>query len=114
MFKTIEVAGLSVGTVYKTVAIGTFCCIVPLCTLMGFFALFGANTLAWNGHPVTGVSGLFAGPLIGAFIAGCAVVLWGSACAIGLWIYSKFFSFTIAVREIQNPVSTFDLSSTSR
>jgi hypothetical protein len=106
MFKRIEVARLSVGSVYKTVAIGTFSCIVPFCTLMGLFALFGAKTLAWNNHPVTGISGLFAGPFIGVFIGGCVVALWGSACAIGLWIYSKFFSFTIAVREIQIPGSS--------
>jgi len=100
MFKKIEVARLSAGSVYKLVAIGTFCCLVPLCTLMGLFALFGAHTLAWNNRPVTGISGFFAGPFIGAFIGGCVVALWGSACVLGLWIYSRFFSFTIAVREM--------------
>src|ERR1700743_3214231 len=99
MFKKIEVVRLSAGSVYKMFAIGTFSCVVPFCTVMGFFALFGANTLAWNSHPITGFSGLLAGPFIGAFIGGCFVALWGSACVLGLWIYTKFFSFTIAVLE---------------
>lgn len=99
MFKRIEVWRLSAGSVYKLLAIGTFCCVVPLCTLMGLFALFGAGTLSWNDQPVTGISGLLAGPFIGAFIGGCFVALWGSGCVLGLWIYSKFFSFTIALQE---------------
>lgn len=100
MFKKIEVARLSTGTAYKLFAIGTFCSIVPLCTLLGFFALFGLHTLAWNGQPVTGLSGLLAGPLIGAFIGACFIALWGTACVVGLWIYSCFFSFRIAVQEV--------------
>lgn len=101
MFRKIEVARLSAGTVYKLFAIGTFCSIIPLCTVMGFFALFGLHTLAWNGQPVTGLSGLLAGPFIGAFIAAFFVALWGTACVVGLWIYSCFFSFNVTVQEIE-------------
>ena len=72
-----------------------------MCALMGLFALFGAGTLSWNDKPVTGISGLLAGPFIGVFIGGCFVALWGSMCVLGLWIYSRFFSFTIALQEAQ-------------
>jgi len=101
MFKKIEVMRLSVGTVYKLFAIGTFCFVIPLCTLLGFFAMFGAHTLAWNGQPVTGPSGIVAGPFIGAFIGAMFVALWGTGCVVGLWIYSCFFSFTITVQETE-------------
>jgi hypothetical protein len=101
MYKKIEVLRLSVGSVYKLLAIGTLCSIVPFCTLMGVIALFGSHTLSWNDQPVTGISGLIAGPFIGAFIGGCFVAFWGSACVLGLWIYSRFFSYTITVQEVQ-------------
>lgn len=101
MYKKIDISRLSAGSVYKLLAIGSLCSIVPFCTLMGLFALFGYDTLSWNDQPVTGISGLLAGPFIGAFIGGCFVALWGSACVLGLWIYSKFFSYTIAVQEVQ-------------
>ena len=101
MYKKIEVSRLSAGSVYKLLAIGTLCSIVPFCTLMGVFALFGSHTLSWNDQPVTGISGLLAGPFIGAFVGGCFVALWGSAVVLGLWIYSKLFSYTITVREVQ-------------
>ena len=100
MYKKIEVSRLSAGSVYKMLAIGTLCSIVPFSTLMGLFALFGSDTLSWNDQPVTGISGLLAGPFIGAFIGGCLVALWGSACVLGLWIYSKFFRYRIAVDEV--------------
>lgn len=101
MFKRIEVWRLSAGSVYKLLSIGTFFSVVPFCTLMGLFALFGAGTLSWNDEPVTGISGLLAGPFIGAFISGLFVAIWGSGCVLGLWIYSRFFSITIAVQEVQ-------------
>ena len=101
MYRKIEVLRLSAGSIYKLLAIGTLCSIVPFCALMGVFSLFGSHTLSWNDQPVTGISGLLAGPFIGAFIGGCFVALWGSVCVLGLWVYSKFFSYTITVQEVQ-------------
>jgi hypothetical protein len=100
MYKKIEISHLSAGSVYKLLAIGTLCSIVPFCTLMGVLALSGSHTLSWNDQPVTGISGLLAGPFIGAFIGGCFVALWGTVVVLGLWIYSKLFSYTIAVHEV--------------
>ncbi len=40
MYKKIEISRLSAGSVYELLAIGSFCSIVPFCTLMGLFALF--------------------------------------------------------------------------
>lgn len=100
MYKKIEISRLSAGSVYKLLAIGALCSFIPFCTLMGVFALFGSHTLSWNDQPVTGIPGLLAGPFIGAFIGGCGVALWGSICVLGLWAYSKFFSYTITVQEV--------------
>lgn len=99
MFKFVEIYRLSAGSVFKLVAIGSFCSIIPLCMLFGVFALFGAHTLSWNGQPVTGVSALLAAPFIGAFIGGIFAVFFGSMCALGLWIYSRFLTLTISIQE---------------
>lgn len=98
MFKPIRVRRLSTGTIYKLVAVGLACSLVPLSILFGVAALFGANTVTWNGQHLTGVTGLIASPLIGLFTAAIATLLLGSACGLGLWLYSLVRPITIVVR----------------
>ena len=43
---------LRTGSVFRLVAAGTFCSIVPFFTLMGVLALFGMDSLKWNNVPV--------------------------------------------------------------
>lgn len=38
MYKKIDISRLSAGSVYKLLAIGSLCSIVPFCTLMGLHA----------------------------------------------------------------------------
>jgi hypothetical protein len=63
---------------------------IPLGVLFGVLALFGFNTVSWNGQPLHGFGGLIGGPLMGAFMALSFTAILGSAAALGLWLYSRF------------------------
>jgi hypothetical protein len=102
MFKIVEIRRISTGSIYKLFAIGFLCSLLPLCMLMGLCSVFGAGTVSWNGSPVTGIAGLFASPFIGAFLCAIFVAVYGSLCALGLWIYSRFLTFTIAIQEFSD------------
>jgi len=66
---------------------------------MGIFALFGFHTVTWNHQPITGVAGLLASPLIGAFVATVFTALFGVCLTFGLWLYSKMRPLTLQVVE---------------
>lgn len=58
--------------------------------LCGIAAVFGAQTVSWNGQYVTGVNGLFSAMLMWPFFSlffSCFLWLFGS---FGLWIYSFY------------------------
>jgi branched-subunit amino acid ABC-type transport system permease component len=98
MFKEITVNRVSAGTLFKLVAIGLSITFILFSVLMGCFALFGAHTVTWNKHPLTGFSGLVASPFIGILIAVIFTIFLGSCMAFGLWLYSKFKPLTLLVR----------------
>ena len=99
MFTLIRIERLSVGSIFKLIAIGMGCSFVPLCVFFGILAAFGAQTVTWNGQHLTGVSGLLVSPLIGLMVSGIGAVLLGSACAFGLWVYSLVRPMSILVKE---------------
>ena len=102
MSKTIEtrVTRLTAGTVFRLVGVGLVCSMVPFSLLMGVFALFGAETVEWDGKPITGINGLLLSPAIGLFISAIFTLIMGTAIAIGLWIYSFFSPLEISYREL--------------
>jgi hypothetical protein len=61
MFTTVTVKRLGFGSVYKLIAVGMVCDMVPLGVVFGVMAYFGAHTVTWNARPLTGVAGLFGG-----------------------------------------------------
>jgi hypothetical protein len=89
MQQDISIRQLSIGSTYKIIWFGLVFSLVPFGALMGFFSLFGAHTVTWNHVPLTGISGLIAGPFVGLFLAVVFTLLFGTACAFGLWAYSK-------------------------
>jgi len=92
---SLRVAKVSAGTVYKLIASGAICGFIPLGVLFGVLGFLGLSTLNWNNQPITGASALYAGPLIGLFIALIFTVVFGSVVAFGLWLLSFFRSVTI-------------------
>jgi Na+/H+-dicarboxylate symporter len=78
---------------------------IVFAVINGVFALFGANTVHWNGQAVTGIAGLIASPFIGAFIAGMFCVFGWFAITIGLWL-NRFVSPSFRIDYDPLPVST--------
>jgi hypothetical protein len=99
MFTTVAVKRISVGSVYKLFAVGLAFGMVPLGLFFGVLAFFGANTVTWNGRHLTGIAGLFGGPLIGVFLSLLFTALVGSLCAFGLWLYSLLRPLQISYKQ---------------
>ena len=102
MIREVEIVRLSFGTVYKLIALGLTMTVVPFGALMGVFALLGATTVTMNDRALTGLSGLVAGPLLGILMVVVFTVIFGTAIALGLWVYSLFRRCTIRFEVSEN------------
>lgn len=100
MFTRISTRRLSAGSVYKLWLVGLGSSMIPLGILYGIFALFGFNTIRWNGHVLHGFAGLAVGPLLGLLLTVLFTVILGSAAALGLWLYSKFRPISLLAKEM--------------
>lgn len=101
MFTTVTTKRIGFGSVYKVLAVGLACGMVPLGLFFGVLAFFGAHTVTWNNAPLTGVAGLLGGPAIGLFITGLFTVVVGSICVLGLWLYSLVRPFQITYKQTE-------------
>ena len=81
---------LRTGTLFRLVALGAFCAVVPVFTLFGVLGSMGLATLTWNGQSVVGVRALVGGPLVGLLFALVLTAVAGTAVAFGLWIHAWF------------------------
>jgi hypothetical protein len=97
--RTLTVRRIHTRTVFRLLAAGIFCSIVPFTVLMGVLAAFGMKTVSWNNEPVTGITGLLASPFIGLFIAAFFTAIAGVGIAFGLWLYSRFRPLTMHLIE---------------
>jgi hypothetical protein len=88
MYTTLKIRKLSTSSVFKLVALGAGCSLIPLMTLMGLLSFFGAGTMQWNGKPMTGLPSLIASPFMGALFALLITAFLGSLLSLGLWLYS--------------------------
>lgn len=88
MYKTLKLRKLSTGSVFKLVALGSICALVPVFTLMGLMSLFGAGNMRWNGQALTGLPSLLASPFIGLLFSLFVTAMVGGMLALGLWLYS--------------------------
>ena len=86
---SIIVHRLRTGTIYRITAIGAVFGMIPLFTVVGVLGSMGLVSLTWNGEVVTGPRALIIGPMMGVLFALLSVALFGSAIALGLWLYSK-------------------------
>ena len=93
---SIRVQRLAGWTIYKIIFLGTTFSLGIFCVLMGVLALFGANTVMWNGANVYGFSGLFVSILLAVFFVFAITLVFGTACLFGIWLYSKFETMGIS------------------
>lgn len=103
MFTSVTVGRLYVGTIYKLIGIGLTCSLLPISLAMGILALFGAGTVTWNARPIVGMWGLALSPVIGILLTLVLTLLVGTACAAGLWVYSRFHPIVIWGDVIEEP-----------
>ena len=90
MLTPLTIGRLYAGTVYKLVGIGLTCSLVPLSVLLGILAFFGVGPVSWSAKPLQGALGLALYPVLGVILAVVLTFTVGSACVVGLWLYSKF------------------------
>jgi hypothetical protein len=88
MYQTLTVRQVSTSTIYKLVALGSVCAVVPLFTLIGWLSVLGLGSAQWNGQAITGLKGVLMSPLIGLLLSLMLTVVVGSLLALGLWLYS--------------------------
>ncbi len=100
MFTRISLTRLYVGSIYKLVFIGLLFSLMPLCIVFGVFSAFGANTVQWGGRPVYGVMGLLMSPVVGAVLVGFLTGFFGTACVVGLWLFSKFRPLSLWAKNV--------------
>lgn len=103
MVREMTVRRLAAGTVYKIVAIGLACSILPLSLLTGALAVFGATTVTLNQRLVTGIPALFLTPLAGAMMVLMLTLLLGSGMVLGLWLFSQFRPMTLMLIDPAEP-----------
>ncbi len=111
-FHSHSVRQLSTSSVYKLVACGTVCSLVPLMTLMGVLSTFGMGAVKMNGHALTGWSGLLLSPLVGLMMALLLTAFFGSLVALGLWLYSLVRPIQLSYWQSTQPHGTNDGSIT--
>lgn len=116
---SIRVQRLAGWTIYKILFLGTKFSLGIFCVLMGVLALFGANTVMWNGANVYGFSGLFTSILLAVFFVFTITLILGTACLFGTWLYSKFESIGISyihtveaetIRDVGNQTPQSDMA----
>ncbi len=78
---------LSTAEIFRWIFLGAVVLCVPYYLLMGLLALFGWQTVNWNGQPLTGVLGLVAGPCIGLLLALILTASIGTACLVALRVF---------------------------
>lgn len=89
--KVLEVKKISVGTVFKIVAIGLSTLFVIFGVISEIMGVMGFDTgITFNNQPVTGIKAIVLAPLFSLIGALIMTAIFGSMIALGLWIYSFF------------------------
>jgi len=93
---------ISKRSLFKLLLIGFTTGLTVFSLLCGIAAIFGAETIQWNGVYRTGIEGLFysifMGPVLGVFFS-CVIWLF---LVPGLWIYSFFQPLKVSFKNTLN------------
>ncbi len=99
--KTLTIKRLSIGSIFKLNLIGLVFGLLPLMIFFSILAVFGMDTVSWNGQPVIGIKALVVGPLIGVFIALIFTLLLSPLIWLGQLIFSKIKPCVVKYAEIE-------------
>jgi len=95
MRTTIVIRRFSGSFLLRLLAIGFGVSGMIFAVVNGLLALFGAKTVNWNGHAITGSWGLIASPFIGLFVFALFTLFAWIPFALSFWIYSKCRPLTV-------------------
>ena len=91
---------ISKASVFKIYIIGLGLGLFVFFLIMGLSALFGSQTVKFNGESVTGFMGLVVAlcmwPIFSVIFAGFMWLI----SILGLWVYSVFYPITISFKEM--------------
>ena len=104
--RPVTIRRIRTGSVFRLMAAGVFCSVLPLCLFFGVLALFGLNTIKWNNQPIYGIKGLLLSPVIGGMIAAAFTILGGVGVSFGLWVYSRFRPLSLVLVEDSDSAAT--------
>jgi hypothetical protein len=79
----------------KLSAVSAFTSLLPFGFLVGISALFGVNSVMFEGQSLVGWIGLFVGVAMAVFVAGLVTFFAASFGYFGLWLYSRFRPITL-------------------
>jgi len=96
MNTSVRISRLSVGTVFKLVALGTLIPIWGLCILCGLLALGGMQTVHVNGSTVTGAKGFLAALILAPIFWLLISIFCWLWISVGLWLISLVRSIEIS------------------
>lgn len=100
MLQTIPTKGLSFGTVFKILFLGTLFSVGPLLMIAGICSYFGAQVLTLNGIYVTGLKGLIVGIVMAPIFSLITAILLGILITLGLWIFTRFKNLMINIKPV--------------
>lgn len=103
--RTLTVCKLSTATVYKLVATGLLCSLVPIFIVLALLSVLGWGSMQWGGKPVQGWSGLLTAPFMAMAMALFLTAVVGTLVSLGLWLFSfvRPISLVLLVNEAQEP-----------
>ena len=96
---------ISKKSLFKLLFVGLTSGLSVFAILCGIAALFGAETIQWNGVHRTGIEGLLYGLIMGPFLGLLFACFMWLFITPGLWFYSFFRPIRVSFKDCQNEQS---------
>ncbi len=91
---------LTKGSVFKIYFLGLAGGFFVLFLIFGISAIFGAETVKWEGQPITGFMGLVTAMLMWPFFSFFFAGFMWLISILGLWLYSLIRPITISFKDV--------------
>ena len=98
-----RVRRIKAGSLFTLAAAGVCSVFIPLFIFFGILALFGCETVHFNGYPVFGIAGLIAALIMAPIFSFIFSVIVWLGLYIGIRICGSFKPFTIRYVPVDEP-----------